>query len=153
MSGRLWNITMRLGRPTPSHPKLPRFRKRYVKYRKTIEKMESLGSVLWLYSIKVYPISLAYDRRHAAKSWVRNYIYCSQLWTLRYIDGKTISSRTLKSSKNQDYEGLKMKKCCFSHWWSLPRWPRLGGLRPWARSCVGRLKVWKWHKMKPIDTF
>ena len=117
MSGRLWNITMSLGRPTPSHPKLPRFRKRYVKYRKTIEKMESLGSVLWLYSIKVYPISLAYDRRHAAKSWVRNYIYCSQLWTLRYIDGKTISSRTLKSSKNQDYEGLKMKKCCFSHWW------------------------------------
>ena len=95
MLGRIWNITMRLGQPTPSHPRLPRFRKRNVKYRRTIEKMESLGFVLWLFSIKVYPISLAYDRRHPAKSWVRNYIYCSQLWTLRYIDGKTISFRTL----------------------------------------------------------
>ena len=123
---------MRLGRPTRSHPKLPRFRKRNVKYRRTLEKMESLFFVLWLFSIKVYPISLAYDRRHAAKSWVRNYIYCSQLWTLRYIDGKTISFRTFQSSRL-----WKGKLCCCSLWW-LP-WVFITTTTTWRPLTLGKI--------------
>ena len=132
MLGRIWNITMRLGQPTPSHPRLPRFRKRNVKYRRTIEKMESLGFVLWLFSIKVYPISLAYDRRHPAESWVRNYIYCSQLWTLRYIDGKTISFRTFQSSRL-----WKGKLCCCSLWW-LP-WVFTTTTMTWWPPTLGKI--------------